>query len=229
VRLVGGTRRFLDLLEAECPGSLPKRRDVLVRVRPQVHAGPLGAENRAVVDVGEVHHLAHAVPQQVLQRAAQDVDAHKGPEVADVAASVHGEAAGVHTDRVAHRGGERLLAPREGVVQAHHVIGAIPGCYGIGQDARQISRPAAETVTSQARRRTRNSTSKPAPSSAPGASTASSRSRTSAARSAAQPMWRSSAAATASTTRLNSSRPATRMRNTNGVRGTRANPTARAG
>src|SRR5581483_3416168 len=32
VRLVGGTRRFLDLLEAECPGILPKRRDVLVRV-----------------------------------------------------------------------------------------------------------------------------------------------------------------------------------------------------
>ena len=51
---------LLDLLEAERPRVLAKRRDVLVGVGAQVHAGLLRAGDRAVVDVGEVHHLPHA-------------------------------------------------------------------------------------------------------------------------------------------------------------------------
>ena len=47
--------------------------------------------------------LLHRVAEQVLQRAAQHVDADERPEVADVAARVHRQAAGVHADGVVAR------------------------------------------------------------------------------------------------------------------------------
>ena len=62
-----------------------------------------GAGNRLVVDVGEVHHLAHCAAADVLQRAAQHVEADEGPEVADVAAGVHRETARVHAHGVVAR------------------------------------------------------------------------------------------------------------------------------
>ena len=67
----------------------------------QVHPGLLGTGNRPIVDVREVHHLLHVVAQQVPQRAAQHVEADERPEIADVAARVDRQAAGVHADRVA--------------------------------------------------------------------------------------------------------------------------------
>ena len=85
----------------------------------QVHAGLLRAGDRPVVDVGEVHHLPHLVAEQVPQRAAQHVEADERAEVADVAARVDGEAAGVHPDGVAGAGREGLFAARQGVVEAH--------------------------------------------------------------------------------------------------------------
>ena len=58
VRLVGRARHLLDVFEAERARVLEKRGDVLVGVLAQRHPGLLGAGDRAVVDVREVHHLA---------------------------------------------------------------------------------------------------------------------------------------------------------------------------
>ena len=121
IGLVGGSRRVFHRLEPERGGVLAKRLDVLRRVGAQVLAGLLGAENRPVVDVGEVHHLVHPPPAHVLQRAAQHVQADEGAEVADVPAVVDREAAGVHAHRVAHRRDKRLFLAREGVVKAHRL------------------------------------------------------------------------------------------------------------
>src|SRR5581483_2157225 len=74
----------------------------------------------AVVDVGEVHHLADVVAEQVLQRSTQDVDADKGAEVADVPTRVDRQAARIHANRLAIERLERLLAARQRVVEAHH-------------------------------------------------------------------------------------------------------------
>jgi hypothetical protein len=96
VGLIGRPRHFLHILEAQELGILSESHDVLVRVRAQVGPSFQGAGNRAVVDVGEVHHLAHAIAQQVSQRAPKHVDADERPEVADVTPRVHRQAARVH-------------------------------------------------------------------------------------------------------------------------------------
>ena len=100
VLVVGGARLLLDRLEAERRGVLAERGDELVRVLAQRHAGLLRLEDGAVVHVGVVHHVPHVVALLVLQRAAQHVERDEGAEVADVAARVDRQAAGVHADPV---------------------------------------------------------------------------------------------------------------------------------
>ena len=119
VRLVGRARCFLDRLEAERLRVLPERGDVLIGICPQVLPCLLRAEDRAVVHVGEVHHLLHFVALEVLQRPAQHVEADEGAEVADVAPGVDGEPAGVHPDRVVAARREILLAASQGVEETH--------------------------------------------------------------------------------------------------------------
>ena len=83
---------------------LAERGDVLVGVLAQRHAGLLRAGDRPVVDVGEVHHVAHVDSRPGTSSvAAQHVDADEGAEVADVAARVDGQAARVHPHGVVAR------------------------------------------------------------------------------------------------------------------------------
>ena len=96
VRLVGRARHLFHRLEPERRGVFPERGNELVGVLAQRHPGVLRAGNRAIVDVGEVHDLVHAEAAQVFEGPPQHVDAHERPEVPDVAAVVHGEAARVH-------------------------------------------------------------------------------------------------------------------------------------
>ena len=131
VRLVGRARHLLDFFEAQRPHVLAERRDVLVRVRAQVHPGFLRAVDRAVVDVREVHHLPHAIAAQVFQRPAQHVEADEGAEIADVTARVHGQAARVHPHGVVGARRERLFAAGQRVVEAHRSV------QGRGLEVRQ--------------------------------------------------------------------------------------------
>ena len=89
--------------------------DELLRVLAQRRAGLDRLGDGAVVDVGVVAHLLHVVALE-LQRAAQHVERDEGAEVADVAARVDRQAAGVHAHGPALRRGERFFAPAEGVV-----------------------------------------------------------------------------------------------------------------
>ena len=123
VRLVGGPRRVFDRLDAERARILAKRRDVGVGVFAQRQARLLGADDGLVVDVGEVHDVMHLVAGDVFQRAAQHVHGHEGPEVADVTAGVHGQAAGIHAHRAVAHGRKVLLLPAEGVVETHSLSG----------------------------------------------------------------------------------------------------------
>src|SRR4029077_7168106 len=68
--------------------------------------------------------------EQVLERAAQDIDADERPEVADVAAGIDGQAAGVHADGVVGTRREVLLTACQRVVEAHGDSGARDGACG---------------------------------------------------------------------------------------------------
>src|SRR5439155_11259101 len=105
--------------ETERPRVLAERRDVLVGVRSKIHPRLLRADDRTVVDVGEVHHLLHPVAEQVLQRSAENVHADEGAKVADVPARIHGGAAGIHADGVVEARRERFFGACESVVQTH--------------------------------------------------------------------------------------------------------------
>ena len=123
VHFVGRARRLLDVFEPERPRVLAKERDELVGIGAKVHTGVLGAGNRPVVHVGEVHHLADGVAEEISKRSPQHVDADERPEVADVSAGVHRQPARVHPDRVSRTGRKGLLGPGECVVEAHaHVL-----------------------------------------------------------------------------------------------------------
>ena len=119
VRLVGGARALLNRLEAERLGILEECGDPLVGVLAQRHAGLLRPGDRAVVHVGEVRHLADVPAHVVLQRAAEDVAADEGAEVADVRAVVDGGATGVHPHRSPVGGRKFVFPAAQRVVQAH--------------------------------------------------------------------------------------------------------------
>ncbi len=119
--LVGGPRLLLGGLEPERRRVLAKRRDVAIGVLAQRHAGLVRFEDRAVVDVGEVHHVPHVEALLVLERPAQDVDGDERAEVADVAARVDGQAARIHADLVVAGGREVFFAAGQRVVKAHEL------------------------------------------------------------------------------------------------------------
>ena len=64
-----------------------------------------------------------SIAEQMLQRPPQHVDADKRPEIADVPARVHGQAAGVHPHGVVARRLERFLGAGQRVVQTHRCHG----------------------------------------------------------------------------------------------------------
>ena len=64
-------------------------------------------------------------PGDVAQGAAQHVDGDEGAEVADVAAGVDRQAAGVHPDHAVARRGEVLFGSGERVVEAHQAAGGV--------------------------------------------------------------------------------------------------------
>ena len=116
---IGGARALFDDLEAERRRILAVRLDVAVGVFAQRHAGFLRLEDRAVVDVGEVHDVPDVEAGLILQRAAEHVDGDKRPEVADVPAGVGRQPAGVHPHEVVAQRCERFLATSQRVEQTH--------------------------------------------------------------------------------------------------------------
>ena len=119
VHLVGRARHLLDFLQPERAGIVAIRGDELIGVGPEIHAGLLRAGDRAIVDVGEVHHVPHLEAEQMPQRPAEHVDADKGPEIPDVAACVDGQAAGVHPHGAVPRRFERFFSAAQRVEQTH--------------------------------------------------------------------------------------------------------------
>ena len=108
---------------SRCP-TAPSRTGKHRSTAPYARAAacrPLSAGYRLVIDVGVIDDFGNPVSAQVFQRAAQHIEADEGPEITDVSASVDGEPAGIHPHGVVARRRERLLLPREGVVEAKHV------------------------------------------------------------------------------------------------------------
>ena len=120
VGLVGGARRYLRRLDAKLRRILAECLDPRLCVLAKRHARLLGTGNRLVVDVGVVHRFPHVVPAQVLERAAQHVQADVRPEIADVRAGIDGWTAGIHPNGVAVERRKRLLLPCERVIEMEH-------------------------------------------------------------------------------------------------------------
>jgi len=121
VGVIGGPWRVFGHLDAEELDIRSKGVDPLFGVLAKRLACLDRSRDGLVVDVGIVHHPVDVVTAEVLQRAAKNVDTDKRPEVADVAAGVHREPAGIHSHSVISCRRKRLLLPREGVVEAKHV------------------------------------------------------------------------------------------------------------
>jgi hypothetical protein len=119
VRLVGGARRLLDRFQPEHTRVFAERGDVLLGVAAQIHGSLLRAVDRAVVDVGVVDHLPDLVAEQMPQGSAQHIHADEGAKVADMAARVDGQAAGVDAHGVVAQRRKDLLSPAQRVEQAH--------------------------------------------------------------------------------------------------------------
>ena len=95
--VLGRPRHVLRPLHPQRLHVLLEAADVLRREAREVLARRLGLLDDAVVHVGHVHDLAHAVAE-VRERAPQHVDRHEGPEVPDVRPVVDGGAAGVEAE-----------------------------------------------------------------------------------------------------------------------------------
>ena len=103
VLLVGRARPLFDVFETERARIFEERVDPLIRVLAQRHPRLLRSGDRPIVDVGEVHDVADLVVLEMAKRPAQHVDGDERPEVADMAAAVDREPAGVHADEIVLR------------------------------------------------------------------------------------------------------------------------------
>ena len=115
IRRISRSRAFLDDLQPERRCVLAIGVDVAVRVLAQRHASLLRLEDRPVVDVGEVHDVPDVEASLILERAAEDVDGHEGPEIPDVPSGVGRQPARVHAHEVLSQGRKRFLAPSQSV------------------------------------------------------------------------------------------------------------------
>ena len=119
VLLVGCTRALFDVFETKRARIFEERVDPLIRVLAQRHPRLLRSGDRAVVDVGEVEDVTDLVILEMAKRPAKHIDGDERPKVADMAAGVDGEAAGVHADEIVLGRGELFLGASQRVVQAH--------------------------------------------------------------------------------------------------------------
>ena len=85
------------LLDADHGGIFEKCLLILRGVLLHADAVAGGVADDLVVDVGDVHDVAHGV-STLPEKSAQQVDGDEGAEVADVSVVVDGGAAGVHAD-----------------------------------------------------------------------------------------------------------------------------------
>ena len=120
IGLIGRPWRFLGRFDPEQIQVVLERLNPLLGVFTKRYAGLSRAGNRLVVDVGVVDDVRDAKAAQVLQRTPEHVEADERPEVSDVAAVVHREAAGIHADRVVAKWRERLFLSRQRVEQTEH-------------------------------------------------------------------------------------------------------------
>ncbi len=104
-------------LDAQRVQILKKRLYELRRVLADGDARRRRVADDLVVHVGDVHHVANRRARQ-LEKAAQHVDLQEGAEVADVAVVVDGGPAGVHAQRLAVGGRERVHLSRKGIEEA---------------------------------------------------------------------------------------------------------------
>ena len=118
VDVVGGADQFLGHLDVQRVDILEKRLNVFFGVLADADACGRGSLDDAVVHVGDVHHLQHAVALR-MQEAAQNVLKHERAEIPDVREGVDRGAAGVDAHFARMHGLQRLEAVRERVVEVY--------------------------------------------------------------------------------------------------------------
>ena len=120
---IGRARILLDDLQSQHRRIPEVGLDELIGVLAQRQPGLLRFEDRAIVDIGEVHHVTNREAGVILQRSPQDIDCHEGAKVADVAAGVGRQAARIHPHQIVARRGKGLLAASQRVEQQHRIAG----------------------------------------------------------------------------------------------------------
>ena len=118
VDVIGGADELFGHLDVQRVDILEKRLDVFFGVLANADACGGGSLDDAIVDVGHVHHLHHAVALR-MQEAAQNILKHERAEIPDVREGVDGGAAGVDAHLARMNGLQRLDAVRERVVEVY--------------------------------------------------------------------------------------------------------------
>jgi len=118
VDMIGSPNQLLGHFDVERVNVLEERLDVLLREFADVDSGGGCRVNNAIIHVGHVHHLHHAIPLRA-QKAAQDVLKHKGAEIADVGRGVDRRAAGIDSNLARMHGDERLNLATKRVVESY--------------------------------------------------------------------------------------------------------------
>ncbi len=97
-----------------------------LRMLPQRHPCDRRRLDRAIVHIGQVHHVEHVISRK-LEKPSQEVFEEKGPEVADMGVVPDGRAARVHGDPWRGKRFERFDGTGERVEQAkRHAV--LDGC-----------------------------------------------------------------------------------------------------
>ena len=111
--MLGGAHQR-GLLNADHRGIFEKCLLILRSVLLHAHAVTRRVADDLVVDVGDVHDVAHGV-SALPKKSAQQVDGDEGAEIADVAVVVNGGAAGVHANFALANRAEFLHLRRHGI------------------------------------------------------------------------------------------------------------------
>ena len=92
--MIGGAHNFFRHLDVYRVDVLKKSFDIFLGVVADAHARRCGFLDDAIVHIGKIHHLQHAV-SALVQKAPQNILKHEGAEISDVREIVDGGAAGI--------------------------------------------------------------------------------------------------------------------------------------
>ena len=132
LNVIGRADKLFRHFDIERARVFEKRANIFLRVFADAHAGACGVLDDAVVHVGNVHHLQHAIALR-MQEAPQHVLKHERAKIPDMREGINRRPAGVNADFTPVERLERLQAVRSSCCAAlsESFLGRVQNGYSI--------------------------------------------------------------------------------------------------